>query len=351
MFCVQCGLEVGDALTSSGLCHACFLEKNVFTRIPEHADVEVCTHCRARRRGEQWFEPPEGGHRLDLIADEAARAALDIDKRVTGARVRSTVLPEDERNFSVTLTTTGEAEGVAFSEDATTRVRFKGATCQRCSRMMGGYFEGIVQVRRAGNRDLTPEEIRSARASASRIIDRIVDQGDRNAFVLKDQVIHGGLDVYVSTNTAGRQIAKSISHEFGGRVTEHPKIAGQRDGIEIWRVTFAVRLPEYRAGDVVVVKEEPLLVAAVTPKTVTLRQFGTGHTRVVEPPDLAKATVLQREDSREAVVVSETDGELQVLDPWSFATVSVLKPAGLGAAGDTVQVLRWEDELLPLPPL
>lgn len=350
MFCVECGREVGDALTSNGLCHTCFLAKTRLTRLPEHVDFEVCVHCRARKKGEQWLDPPEGGHRVELIVEEAVRAALDVDRRASGVRVTAEVLAEDERNYAVTVHASGVAEGVPFEEQASTRSRIKNATCLRCSRMQGNYYESVVQVR-GENRELLPEEMRDVRVVASRVIDRIVDSGDRNAFVLKDEEVHGGLDVYIATNNAGRQMAKAIGSEFGGRVSEHPKIAGQKDGIELWRVTFLVRLPGYRSGDFVVVKDEPFLVQSVTPKNVAVRDLRRGHVRTLERSELERATVLARRDAREAVVVAESDSEMQLLDPWTFATVTVLKPAGLARAGEVVPVARWEDELLPFPPL
>ncbi len=347
MFCVECGKEAGEALTSNGLCHSCFLAKTRLTALPANVDFDLCAHCRARRRGEVWLDPPDGGHRLEIIVGEAVTEALRVDRRADGVSARAAVEQEDPRNWRVTLHVTGVAEGVAFAESPTTRARVKNATCTRCSRMMGNYYESIVQVRGEG-RDLTPEEVREVRGVASRVIDRIVDAGDRHAFVLKDEAVKGGLDVFVATNNAGRQMAKAIASEFGGRVKEHPKIAGQKDGVELWRITFAVRLPDYRAGDLVVIEDEPLLVAKVGPKAVTLARLATRHERHVDRERLEGANVLARRDARDAVVVSRTTTELQVLDPWTFATVTVLRPAGVPDDAASVAVLRWEDEIIAI---
>lgn len=347
MFCVECGKEVGDALSSSGLCHGCFLKKNEFTKLPAHVDFEVCVHCRARKQGEIWIDPPAGGERFEPIVAEAVLSRLDVDRRVVGAHPRAQVTAEDVRNYAVTVTTSGVAEGVPFEESRATRSRVKNATCTRCSRMHGNYYEAIVQVR-AERREMARDELARVRAIGSRVIDRIVDEGDRNAFVLKDEEVEGGLDIYVALNNSGRQIGKAIVAEMGGRLREHPKIAGQKDGLEIWRITFAIRLPEYRNGDVVVLGERLFHVSGLTAKSANLRDARTGHQRTVDHEEMTKATVLAAVDAKEAVVVSQTATEAQVLDPSSYATVTVLKPAGVTSFGDTVRVVRWEGELIPL---
>jgi nonsense-mediated mRNA decay protein 3 len=192
------------------------------------------------------------------------------------------------------------------------------------------------------------EEKRAIKALASRFIERIVTEGDRNAFVLRDEDVDRGLDVYMGTTNAGRMLAKAISNDYGGKITEHAKTVGQKDGLDLVRMTFAVRLPEYRSGDVVVLKDGLGRVTSIGAKTVQVADLHTGRVRHVERDLLERAAVLAPKDARDAVVVSQAPGELQLLDPWTYATVSVLRPEGLDIAGGSVRVLRWEGELIVL---
>lgn len=341
MFCVVCGKETDEELRG-GECASCYLEKNVLASVKDHVDVEVCVHCHARKRGEIWLE---GHGELAPVVEDAVREGVVFAKVVDKPRLRVEVVPEDERNFTVIARAGGVAEGVPFETELRTRSRIKNGTCVRCSRVQGGYYESIVQVR-STKRELSIEERRALKTLASRFIERIVSDGDRNAFVLRDQDVDTGIDIYMGTTNSGRMLAKQIANEWGGKVSEHPKTVGQKDGLDLIRLTFAVKLPEYRAGDVVVLYDEPFVVSSVGQKTVQLTEILSGKLRHVERAEVEKARVISPKEAREAVVVSESERELQLLDPWTYETVTVLRPAGLGEVGGSVDVLRHDGELI-----
>ncbi len=329
-----------------GVCAACYLEKNVLASVRENVDLEVCVHCHARKRGEVWVEGHGG---MEPIVEDAVREAVQWAKVVERPRAQIEIVPEDERNFTVHVRATGVAEGVPFDSALRTRARVKNGTCLRCSRVQGGYYEAIVQIRRT-KRAIGKEEMRALKSLASRFIERVVSEGDRNAFVLRDEEVDRGLDVYMGTTNSGRMLAKQIAQEFGGKTTEHAKTVGQKDGLDLVRMTFAVRLPEYQAGDVVVVKEEPAQITSVGAKTVQALDLRTGRLKHIDRDAVDKALVLRREDALDAVVVADLGAELQLLDPVTYATVNVIRPEGTDSVGETVKVLRHEGELLVLRP-
>lgn len=347
MFCVVCGKEKPLEELRGGVCASCYLEKNVLASLRDHVDLEVCVHCHARKRGEIWLE---GHGSMEPIVEEAVREAVQWAKAVERPRAQVEIVPEDERNYTVRVRASGVAEGVPFETDLKTRSRVKNATCVRCSRIQGGYYEAIVQIR-ATKRAIGKEEMRALKGLASKFIERVVSEGDRNAFVLRDEEVDRGLDVYMGTTNSGRMLAKQIAQEFGGKITEHAKTVGQKDGLDLVRMTFAVRLPEFKAGDVVIVKEEPSQITSVGARTVQALDLRTGRLKHLDRDAVEKALVLKREEALDAVVVADLGAELQLLDPVTYRTVSVLRPEGTDAVGETVKVLRFEGELLVLRPV
>lgn len=345
MFCVVCGKETPIDELRGGVCATCYVQKTTLASIRDHVDLEVCVHCHARKKGELWVE---GHGSFEPIVEDAVREAIQWAKQVDRPQANIDVIPEDERNFTVKIQARGNAEGVAFDTPLTTRSRLKNATCIRCSRIQGGYYESIVQIR-AAKRDLTKPEMRALKTLASRFIERVVGDGDRNAFVLRDEEIDGGLDVYMGTTNSGRMLAKEIAHQFGGKTTEHHKTVGQKDGLDLVRMTFALRLPEYKAGDVVIVHDEPAQITSIGARTVQGLDLRTGRLKHLDRDAVDRALILKREDAQDAIVVADLGNELQMLDPVTYATVNILKPEGVDI-GATLPVLRHDGELLVLRP-
>ncbi|HWG92113.1 MAG TPA: NMD3-related protein [Candidatus Thermoplasmatota archaeon] len=348
LFCVRCGKTTAIDLLRGGLCADCFLEERQFTTAPLTVDFEICSHCGARKKGEMWVDDVEGvteGNVRQAVADN-----ITVKKDLKDSRIRVEMRQEDQHGkiYACTVTVTGVAEGLPVQETHELRARIKGATCLRCSRVHGNYYEGIVQLR-AENRDVSKEEMRTARQMASRIIERIVREGDRYAFVLKDEPMDGGLDIYVGTINTGRAIAKAFADEFGARTKETAKMVGAKDGNTLYRLTFLVRLPEYRAGDLLIWKDVTYLVKSVTPKRTTLTHLRTGHQVTADRDDLERAKVLSRAQGKEAIVVSEQGSDLQIMDPNTYATVTVIAPLGYVPGSETLLVAKWEDEWIPFP--
>src|SRR2546427_538196 len=106
-------------------------------------------------------------------------------------------------------------------------------SCGSFGKERGRYLEGTLQVRGDG-RELTPQEMRGVRTF---VIARVDRAGDPAAFVSRIEEVHGGLDFYLSTNALGKALARELSESFGGSVSSSPKLFGQKQGREVYRVT------------------------------------------------------------------------------------------------------------------
>ena len=52
-----------------------------------------------------------------------------------------------------------------------------------------------------------------------------------------------GLDITVGSQHIGLLIVQGITAQFGGRYTTHPKLVGEKNGRQLFRITYLVRLP------------------------------------------------------------------------------------------------------------
>src|SRR5947208_1569691 len=239
MFCVECGAE---GPVYEGLCANCFRKRHPIVAPVEFIDVPRCQSCGSYRLRSGWTKADR-----DLVIPQLLREAMPPLAPYERLSFTHVAREEDANNLSVRVKAAGRFQELTAVQDFQVRIRIKPSYCDACQKQRGRYYEGILQVR-GEDRELAPREVRAARTFVAARIDR---SEDPEAFVSRIEEVHGGLDFYVSTNALAKGLARDLAGAFGGTVTASPKLFGQRQGREVYRVTALVRLPAFQKGDVV----------------------------------------------------------------------------------------------------
>jgi nonsense-mediated mRNA decay protein 3 len=362
-FCPRCGEAMSDAAASDplgksdvGVCDDCYFDQFELVDAPERIEVRVCATCGAVFRGRRWVDVGAEDY-TDVAIDEVSEA---LSVHVDAEDVSWQVQPEqvDQNNIRMHCLFSGVVRGQHRESEVTVPVRIARQTCTRCGRIAGDYYASIVQVR-ALDRTPDSEEIERAKEISNMVVDRMEATGDRNAFVTEMSETDDGLDVKVSTNNIGKQIAAKVVEEFGGAWTDHETLVTEdEDGNEVYRVTYAVRLPPYRPGDVIELDDEdddggPVLVSSARGNLKGVRvTTGERYEASYEEGDAPDARKLGTvEDGVETSLVAvEDEHSVQVLDPETYQAKTIARPDYFEADGDTVNVLKSRAGLHVLPP-
>lgn len=333
MFCVECGKE--DKLYE-GLCSECFLKKRTFLNIQKNIDVELCAHCGQRKRGKGWVTVGNSDSVEEVILENVKK-----DPEVTDFDAHLDSQYEDENNVNVKVITHAKVKDLKVEEHHNVRIRFKKTACDECSKQKGGYWEAKVQVR-ASKKGLSEED----KEKTYDVVDLIVaerERKDRDAFISKIEEIHSGLDFYFGSKSLGKAVAKKLASEFGGHVKESAELVGRRDGKDIYRMTYLMRISEFRNHDFVVFDETVFLVKKISSDGILLRALENYKDMWFSPSDLQKAKHIGGpEIIMDMVVVSKGDGEIQVLDPDNLKTVDVLLPPGASVSSESVSIAKCD---------
>ena len=334
MFCVECGFE-GQLYQS--LCTDCFLKKNTFTKIPKNIDVEICTHCGSRKKGKGWIRNVDNDTLKKVIAEN-----VKTEPEVSGFDIHFDPQYEDENNVNVEVITHAKVHDLKKEERHKTKIRFKKTVCDECSKQQGGYWEAKVQLRGTKGK-LSSEDFERAYD----IVDSILaekEKKDRDAFITKVEEIHSGLDFYLGSKNLGKTISKKLAAKFGGQVKESAQLMGRKDGKDIYRMTYSVRLLEFRVDDFLQLDEQIFQVRKISSDGVLLRALLSGKDFWFSTADLEKAKIIGGvELIKDMVVVSRGKNEIQVLDPDNLKTIDVLLPNGIDVKGESVKVVKYED--------
>lgn len=228
----------------------------------------------------------------------------------------------------------GKFNGIPIEGRKKIEIRLKNSLCDTCSKIRGGYFEAVIQVR--GEKHLKEREIEKA--------DDIIykKSGEkRTSFVTKREEKHGGVDYYIGDKHSAADIAKLLRELFHAEMTVSPSLVGMKEGKEVCRVIYSIRIPAYSKGSYVEIDGSVYKIEDIA-KKVRLLDLTTGRERHVYKKDMKKVMLVDAEE-REAVVLSAKGKELHIMDPETFETIIILAPWEITEG--VVKTIKWKEKI------
>ncbi len=326
MKCAICGRE-----SQKSICPKCYVERNEIMWMDSTIYLTQCPRCGFFKIG-RWRDAS-----YEEALEEKIRASLRIHPEI---KVINVEVIKD--GFKVSRPATVNISGILWGErveqSKTFAVKVLKELCVKCSREAGGYYESIVQIRAEG-RSVEEEELKAVKEIAETVIFR--EKENERAFISKVVERKEGIDYYVGDRNLGRKISRKIVEELGGIITESRKLSGRRDGRDVYRFTYSVRLPSYRKGDIV--EKDGKLAVVTNPKLDKGVSIETG-----ESVDLRKGRVVVRRKDIAMSVVVDADSVVEVLHPVTQKVVTArtqlrLKP------GDEVYVFEYLGRIHVIP--
>ncbi|MFB6155849.1 MAG: 60S ribosomal export protein NMD3 [Haloferacaceae archaeon] len=360
-FCPRCGDPVeprdeplpgaphdGDEV----LCDECYFEDFELVDAPDRIEVLVCSQCGAVHRGNRWVDVGARDY-TDVAIDEVSDA---LSVHVRAEDVAWQVEPEqvDQNTIRMHTAFQGAVRGTYVEEERVVPVKISRGTCKRCGRIAGGYYASVVQIRADGRTPTSEEASRAVELAREYVADR-EEAGDRDAFVSEVKETPDGPNVKLSTNQLGEAVSNRVVRELGGTIESHPTLVTEdEDGNEVYRVTYAVRLPKYTPGDVIDPEDGdgPVLVRSVQGNLRGTRlTTGEEYESRFEDGEAPDASALGTADDADetTVVTVEDERAVQVLDPETYEAKTVARPSYFDHGADTVPVLKSRAGLHVLP--
>lgn len=341
--CPKCGNSAPHLI--EGVCKDCFFQSFTLVQIPSLLQVKICPTCGARFTKGKWVD--EDNNRMAVIG--LIEESISIHQIADDIELNINLENQTPYLYKAVIDIYAKVYSEPINSVVNTEVRIIRESCDRCSRISGGYFESILQIR-ATDRVPTQSEIDTCMEIAQTTIGRLKIKGDRLAFITDDIKVKEGLDLYIGSINSCRQICKSIIQILGGTYTESPSLFGQKDGKEIIRMTFAMRLPKFLPGDIIAIDDKKIIVKHMEKKISGSNLIDSSRV-IVNEDDVTKAKYLNSvKNAVSTVIVAEETHELMLLDPFTFKTISVKKPAGFTFKDEKeIEVIKIDDGLFLLP--
>ncbi|MDD1709758.1 MAG: 60S ribosomal export protein NMD3 [Methanoregulaceae archaeon] len=336
--CPRCGA----ASASGELCGSCRIQESPWFSCEKRVSCTFCPTCGSRKEGGIWTDSTA---EREEIARELVRRSVRFIPGVVSPLLKITIKDMTvNRSLAEVM-----LEGILFAEPVhalcQVEILWQKEQCDRCNRISGSYYEGIVQVR-ASERRPYRHELGIVERIAREIEEGCYASGERLSFISDIEETRDGLDITVGSQHIGQEIATAIVQRLGGRFTTHPKLVGERAGKRLYRITYSVRLPHFGRGDVVVVNGRPGVVIHASGKEIRYREIPTGIDRSARE-DRVERYIGSIQDAREYLITFKEGNTIGVLDPETGTPRECAIPRDTSVKpGQTVRILKDGKDLL-----
>ena len=341
MFCVECGKE--GQIFKDGSCINCYLKTHKFSKGPEIIDLPVCSHCGSYKFKNTWTSE---------LFSEFIRRIIKHNYQISNELKKINIDTECKGNkdeMSCKVYITGLIEDIEVTEEHDLIVRLKRTVCDNCSKQFGGYHEAIVQIRTEKTK-LTDKEFDDIIITVKSLIEDLRAKGNRGIFITDIGEEHGGLDFFISEKGAGLIIAKKIQDLYGGEIKQSSKNIGMKDGRQLYRMTYLIRLPPFTKGDFIKFENTIFQISSMHGNKVKIINLKDWNEIMMDLKLIHNSKILGNKELRkEMIVVSQKTDEVQLMDPKSYEIRIVKKPKSISYNSEKIKVIKFENQLFILP--
>jgi nonsense-mediated mRNA decay protein 3 len=330
-FCPKCG-----GPTREGLCPRCMVDATQWLICEPRVDQVTCPSCGSLRQGSTWTDVEQDPAEM---AAQLAIGAVHVHEEVRDLHIEIETRDPSPNRTVATIHVRGVLYGLEVEDTCRVEIAWKKEQCDRCSRYSGGYYEGILQVR-AAQRKPDVYELEKAAEIAHTSEDELQSAGDRLSFVLKVDEHRDGIDIFVGSHHLADLVSRSIVHELGGKYSTHPKLVGEKDGKKLYRVTYAIRLPCYQKGDVVLIGKRYYEIREMDKNQMRVFDLKDGISRTMKE-DCSNRPIGNVRDAANCLCAYIDGKTAGVLDPDTYTTQECTAHPWLHMAeGSYVRVLK-----------
>lgn len=342
MYCVDCGKE--KPIFKEGSCLHCYLKNHQFISGPEVFHIPVCSYCEAYKYKNTWKKDS-----FEKVVKRFVKNAFSFHSELKNIRIDLDCHSEKDTIFCK-ITFTGFIDNETVSEDHFIEIRLKPNVCEVCSKQFGGYHEAIIQVR-PEQKKVSNEKKDAIQNFVTTLIHQMQEKGNRHVFLTDMGKEHGGLDFFISDKQAAYAIIKKIQEEFGGDIHVSSKNVGMKDGKQVYRYTYLLRLLPFEKDDVFKLDDEYYFVLNTHGNQLHILNLKDHSDSFVTASELSNSIFIDAAEgiSFSPILVHESNSEFQLMHPKTYDVFVIKKPKQQMNFSEDLKVIQINEYLFIKP--
>ena len=348
----------GEPSVLDGLCQNCYNKDHPLIEFSSPLSIETCKRCGSVNMPGGWkiISPTS----TEDVKEEQVGILLDreIKPLVEGVSLTLEEVNRLDRVLHLNVRATGRSDPSLdeHDEEYPLEIRFRHSVCDMCSKISGGYYEAILQIR-ADERLVTEEEETAITNIAKERTISAYGKDDK-AFILDIMENKYGFDIYFGSTHLCKRITDELESRYLAERKDNYKLVSQdRGGKGKYRTTILLRLPHFVIGDFVEVSGKLCQVLNISKRGLACYNLHDGERITVSKKSARWRTlkfIAEESSKRSFTVVSNVYGQpLQVMDSVSYE-LKELEHSELTEGiepGAVIHLLNHEEKWYILPSL
>jgi nonsense-mediated mRNA decay protein 3 len=203
LLCPKCGRTSDKVRFIEAFCIDCY---PVNIRIPKKLEIDQCKRCERMRIKGEWVNY----NRKKIDEYVCGKCRGDFESARYDEGTITFIIKKDEDELEV---------------ERSVDVEIRTVMCRQCSRISGGYYQGLIQLR-------------GDERKVERLADKLIKKLEKSTFITKAEEKENGLDLYVGSSKA--VIGLVAEMKLKALITK--KLVGLEEGKRLYRTTFLIRL-------------------------------------------------------------------------------------------------------------
>lgn len=276
-------------------------------------ELTFCKRCRSFLYKGKFLEHKEFKKVFALFLMKHMQFGLEPEELVVDLGVLGDMLDNPAKKKEVRVLAIAEYHGNQIEEEGILEMKTIRQECPLCSRLQGGYYEGIFQLRNRDNAayDMIMEDIKRE------VQDR------KGVGISKTNQMKVGADMFFTDQKFMNSLASKFHKKYGGELKLSKKLSGfdRSTSKKQYRFSVLLRLPEVQYGDIIEFDKDIFKVVSFAGENVTVESLTRHKSRPIKIIDDYKI-VARKKDYIMAQVV-KTKPALEVLNPVTFEAMNV----------------------------
>jgi nonsense-mediated mRNA decay protein 3 len=123
-----------------------------------------------------------------------------------------------------------------------------------------------------------------------------------------------------------------------------------KDSRQLFRMTYLIRIPAYRAGDFLCLNNTFYMISSVHGTRVKAVELSNWKERIIEGKDIQPPMILGgNELIKEMIVVSQSKHEIQLMDAKTYTMIEIPKPSTASIQTPTVKTVKLDGSVFLYP--